>query len=101
MSEYFGDGSEEKNQDLMLSGANKPKLADDGDEEAEVDLENPETMAFVQGEMARKCTLCLESMKDPTVCLRLACLHLLKSYRLIYEIVDAVRPHVLLDVHIR
>jgi len=32
-----------------------------------VNLENDDVMAFVEGEIARKCTLCLESMKDPTL----------------------------------
>ncbi|TGZ85331.1 hypothetical protein EX30DRAFT_337698 [Ascodesmis nigricans] len=38
-----------------------------GRERQEVlDLEDESRMKFLQGEMARKCTLCLESMKDPT-----------------------------------
>lgn len=31
-----------------------------------VDLEDESRMRFLQGELARKCTLCLEAMKDPT-----------------------------------
>lgn len=30
------------------------------------DLENEKTMRFMSGETGRKCTLCLENMKDPT-----------------------------------
>ncbi|EPS39355.1 hypothetical protein H072_6848 [Dactylellina haptotyla CBS 200.50] len=81
MSEYLSDGSEEKEDE----GLAKPAVSSNivaGDEEANVDLENPETMAFVQGEIARKCTLCLESMKDPTV-------------------INPMWPHVLLELYIR
>ena len=40
--------------------------ADTGRVEPVVDLEDDNRMAFLKGEMARKCTLCLENMKDPT-----------------------------------
>ncbi|KAK6362846.1 peroxisome biogenesis factor 10 [Orbilia blumenaviensis] len=65
MSDYMGNGAED--QALQASkSTTSPNIAS-GDEEAKVDLDNPETMAFVNGEMARKCTLCLENMKDPTL----------------------------------
>ncbi|KAK6538253.1 peroxisome biogenesis factor 10 [Orbilia ellipsospora] len=65
MSDFLSDGSEEGDQALSKPTVNKNIVT--GEEEANVDLENPESLAFVQGEMARKCTLCLESMKDPTL----------------------------------
>ncbi|KAK6509025.1 peroxisome biogenesis factor 10 [Arthrobotrys musiformis] len=66
MSEYMADGTEDQ-QALQGSKSAVSSNIVSGDEEANVDLENPDTMAFVHGEMARKCTLCLESMKDPTL----------------------------------
>ncbi|KAK6343976.1 peroxisome biogenesis factor 10 [Orbilia brochopaga] len=65
MSEFLAEPSDEAAE----KGAAKSGVLaapTDGDD-VQVDLENPETMGFVQGEMARKCTLCLESMKDPTL----------------------------------
>ncbi|KAF3916780.1 hypothetical protein ABW20_dc0108164 [Dactylellina cionopaga] len=65
MSEYLANGTEGGDQALVKNVASG-NLAT-GDEEAKVDMENPETLAFVQGDIARKCTLCLESMKDPAL----------------------------------
>lgn len=62
MSEFMDNGSAE-NAEKEAGLLSKPA----GQDEAQVDLENEEVMAYVQGDMARKCTLCLESMKDPTV----------------------------------
>ncbi|CAF9926112.1 MAG: peroxisome bioproteinsis factor 10 [Heterodermia speciosa] len=36
-------------------------------EQARYDLKEPETMAWIAGERQRKCTLCLEEMRDPSV----------------------------------
>ncbi|KAL8822165.1 MAG: hypothetical protein Q9191_007093 [Dirinaria sp. TL-2023a] len=41
-----------------------PLLADD---KPRYDLKNPEMMGWMQGKQLRKCTLCLEEMKDPSV----------------------------------
>lgn len=49
-------------EDLALTGGATVER-----EDVKVSLENEETMGYVQGEDARKCTLCLELMKDPTV----------------------------------
>ncbi|KAF3213071.1 peroxisome bioproteinsis factor 10 [Orbilia oligospora] len=65
MTEYLADGAEDQGVQGSKSTVS-PNIAT-GDEEAKVDLDNPEIMAFVHGEMARKCTLCLENMKDPTL----------------------------------
>ena len=42
---------------------NTPLLAD----KARYDLQDPEMMGWIQGRQQRKCTLCLEQMKDPSV----------------------------------
>lgn len=36
------------------------------DKQRVLDLEDEKRMGFLKGELARKCTLCLETMKDPT-----------------------------------
>lgn len=36
-------------------------------EEHHYDLSNPEQMQWIEGKQARKCTLCLEALKDPSV----------------------------------
>ena len=36
-------------------------------EQARYDLKDPKTMAWIVGERQRKCTLCLEEMRDPSV----------------------------------
>ncbi|KAF3940182.1 hypothetical protein ABW19_dt0203189 [Dactylella cylindrospora] len=66
MSEYLSEGNEGKAEEKLgvMETSRSKSLEQD---EVKVDLENEEVMAFVQGEMARKCTLCLESMKDPTL----------------------------------
>ena len=37
------------------------------DEKPRYDLKDPETMGWMQGKQLRKCTLCLEEMRDPSV----------------------------------
>lgn len=41
-------------------------VQDTGRNRATYDLDNEKTMRFMSGESGRKCTLCLENMKDPT-----------------------------------
>ncbi|KAF3912193.1 hypothetical protein ABW21_db0208249 [Orbilia brochopaga] len=67
MSEFLAEPSEESAEKGATAGKSGSLAAPTDGEDVQVDLEDPETMGFVQGEMARKCTLCLESMKDPTL----------------------------------
>lgn len=41
-------------------------VQDVGRDRSVYDLDDDKTMRFMSGEMGRKCTLCLENMKDPT-----------------------------------
>lgn len=41
-------------------------VQDIGRDRSVYDLDDDKTMRFMSGEMGRKCTLCLENMKDPT-----------------------------------
>ncbi|KAL7272578.1 peroxisome biogenesis factor 10 [Rhizina undulata] len=58
VSSIFGSGEGDEEEKRTVAGSVNG--------EALIDLEDEKKMAFIQGDMARKCTLCLEAMKDPT-----------------------------------
>ncbi|KAA8909319.1 Pex12 amino terminal region-domain-containing protein [Sphaerosporella brunnea] len=60
--------AEEADISLLPGGENKHPLHEEatGRGKARVDLEDEKQAGYLKGEMVRKCTLCLEDMKDPT-----------------------------------
>ncbi|KAI5848696.1 Pex12 amino terminal region-domain-containing protein [Morchella snyderi] len=62
--------TDEEAADIVATGGvlSNPEthVQDPGRDRAMYDLDNEKTMRFMSGEMGRKCTLCLENMKDPT-----------------------------------
>jgi len=53
---------------LSLGSPTNPDThaSDTGQDGPKYDLKDEKVMRFMSGDSARKCTLCLESMKDPT-----------------------------------